>query len=151
MRQSLPSTLHHSHPEGLDHTLSGLVLCCFRLTESTQKAPREGFRILGHLPAQPLQLADLPTDFVHDFLVPDTEAMPWNNRRVTAYLSSNVVRAALLAISHSGIGMFAPLNDMTGDILELASQLSSHAILDSAKWRLFIDRVSYENPGNASK
>lgn len=137
-----------SHLQGLHHTLSKLVIRVFRPTERMQKIMRETFRILGHLPTQLLQMVDLPTRLVLDFLVPYPEAIPWGNVRVTAYLSSNVVRAALLALLQSGISLFALLNDMIGNILESASQLSSHAIFDSANRRW---SIPYQHPGSASE
>ena len=130
-----------SHLDGLDRIYSELVECGFRPIESPQKIVKETSSILSRLPAHSLELVDVPIDLARGFLVLDTAATQWGNLQVATYLSTNVIRAALLAIVHSGIGMFAPLIDMTANILDVVSQLSSSAISEESKRRWFIVRA----------
>lgn len=137
-----------SHCAKLDERFSQIVLCNFQLQEGMDDIPDRTSQLLARLPARPLELPSIPPALSPNYFTSlscaerDTTATasPWDQLQVTSYISTNVIRTALLAVIYRGgaSGMLQNLVDTIADLLNTASTLSSSTDSGFARQRWFI-------------
>ena len=139
-----------SHCSRLDNCLSQLVSCNFRV-EGMNEVSDHAYHLLTRLPARPLQLPDAPATLCPDYLVHDyagdrhstATVTLWDSLQVTSYVSTSVIRAALLSeiypyAAHLVLQAFL---DTVADLIGTASKLFSSADSEPAKQSWFVVRA----------
>lgn len=139
-----------SHCPRLDDRFSKIVLCNFQLN-GTENISDRTYNLLTRLPARPLELHDVPPTLSPDYLIPSssrnrystTIATLWHQLQVTSYVSTNVIRTALLSAIYHGRAshMLRNLVDTIADLLTTAGTLSLSADSELAKQRWFVVQV----------
>ncbi|KAL9044841.1 MAG: hypothetical protein Q9214_002051 [Letrouitia sp. 1 TL-2023] len=127
------------HTSQLDDCLSRLVVCNFQLQEQQDKEfiIDHTCHLLSRLPSHPIELDDDPGALHNGYLRPSTattcndtgsSVCLWQRLKVTTFVSTNVIRAAMLTIINKGRGsstiMLISFIDMMADLLETCSRLS---------------------------
>ncbi len=139
-----------SHCARLDDRFSKIVLCNFQ-PEETNNILERTHHLLIRLPARPVELHDVPPALNPDYCIPHsheegnsaTAATLWHQLQVTAYVSANVIRTALLSVIYRGRSshMLQNLVDTIADLLGTASTLSSSADSELARQKWFVVRA----------
>ena len=126
---------HEDHCLRLDEILSGIVLCNFQPKEDIEDISCHAFETLARLPARPLPLPQIPTAFYSEYLDADpprklqlveSDSL-WPRLKVTSYVSTNVIRTALLFQIYpaSANSLLSKFLDNIADILTTATAISS--------------------------
>lgn len=125
------------HTSQLDDCLSQLVACNFQPQKQQDKELiiDRTCRLLSRLPSHPIELDDDPGVLHDGYLHPSTamacndiglSVFLWQRMKVTTFVSTDIIRAAILTIIHQGSStiMLIDLIDMVADLLETCSRLS---------------------------
>ncbi|KAL9040271.1 MAG: hypothetical protein Q9214_004555 [Letrouitia sp. 1 TL-2023] len=141
----------HDSPEpigavDLDGKLSKVFRFKFEPLEDSLTIFQQVCDLVERMPARPPELNDIPTTIPLEYHVSSVaenvrkDSLLWEQLRVTTYLSSTILRAALgAAIDPNGIQ--ASLKDITNIIaklLETVSQLAPTVTDVRTRWRSFI-------------
>lgn len=137
-----------SHCSRLDHLSSQIVSCNLQI-EGKDDISEQTYYLLTRLPARPLRLPDIPAALSPDYLVHDSPgegnstATVWHDLQVTSYISTNVIRTALLSViyPHSAYLMLRSFLDTVADLISTASKLSSSADSELARQGWFVLRA----------
>lgn len=139
-----------SHCPRLDDRFSKILLCSFH-PGAVDNISDLTYHLLSRLPARPIELHNIPTALCPDYRIYESRgetnstATPtlWRQLQVTSYVSTNVIRTALLLFIYPGTasGMLQDFVDTTADLLSTASILSSSADTEIARQRWFVVRA----------
>ena len=141
-----------SHCLRLDDRFSQIISCNFR-TEKIDDISDFAYRLLTRFPARPFHLLDVPPALSPDYLV-HSPPVPvegdstatitlWRNLKVTSYISTNVIRTALVVAidrvsAYQSLPMF--LNSIA-DLISTTSRLSLSADSELTRQSWFIVRA----------
>ena len=132
----------------LDATFSKFFTFKFEPLEDSQAIVERASDLLERLPAWPLELDDTPTECPSDYHAcsiagtSTRDAKLWEQLQATKYVSSNVLRVALLVVMEQGCAYsLRNVTDIIAALIEIASQLASTVSDDASSWRLFIARA----------
>lgn len=137
-----------SHVSSLDDALSTVLICNFQPKEPILAILDRTLDFLARLPARPLELPNVPAMLNPAYLIPnasghqDPLAVQWQTLQVTAHVSSNVIRIVLYTTMEPGaIEVVPTVIDLTAELLEVASRLSSAAETEREEQQWFIVRA----------
>ena len=144
-----------SHCSRLDHQFSQIVSCNIQIEAFAQLDPDSDltkemkdildgtYHLLTRLPATPLRLSEVPLGLspYYDVSPGGTEtATIWQDLQVTSYVSTNVIRTALISVIYRGRAshMLQDFINTIADLIGTASTLSSSADSELARHRWFV-------------
>ena len=143
----------HDHPVSIavadiDAAFSKIFRFKFEPLKESQTFVEQACNLLERVAAWPLELMDtpiaIPPEYYASSVVENArqDARPWEQLQTTTYVSSTVLRVALLAAMDQGIGNF-PMDmiNIIASLLEMVSRLSPTIKDASTLWRSFIVRA----------
>ena len=137
------------HVTQLDQAFSGLVRCNLDPEQPVLEVVERACQLLSRMPARPLGLLDclplLPIEYSVKYPVKNTQctSMSWNDLQVTSFVSTNVIRTALISVMYSSFAdrLLTTMINTFAEVLETASRMSLTAGTEITKQRWFLVRT----------
>lgn len=115
----------------IDAAFSKIFRFKFEPLKKFRTLVEQAYNLLERMPPWPLELMDtpivIPLEYYASSVVENApqDAPPWEELQATTYVSSTVLRVALLAVMDQGIGNF-PMDmiNIIASLLEIVSRLS---------------------------
>ena len=134
------------HLQRLDAVFSRMIERRWHLNERVEGAVARVCDLLTRLPERPLELMDFSDDIPQQYFLSNVSEPlsfnsplkpTWDALRVVAFLSTNVIRIALVDVLNAGMSqLFTGFLNATAELLDVASQFSEKAEsqLDRQRW-----------------
>ena len=142
---------HGNYCRRLDQTFSGIITCNFEPLTEYDKISVQAYQILTRLPARPIQIPGIP-DLIdpgyialrhHETKEHTAASSVWRSLQVTSYVSTNVIRTAILATIYGGKAahMLTNFIDTIADLMTTATKSCSMATSTEDRQKWFIVRT----------